>query len=131
MTQAWQQYRSAPALGTRLVRLEEVAHGGTHSLTLTGEKGSFPLLLVRLDDALLGYVNACPHQYLPLDQRGKRVLSQDGEQLRCTNHDATFSARSGEGTGGLGLGCTLDPVPVSVDGEGWVVVGGGPEQRTC
>ncbi|MFQ3789455.1 Rieske (2Fe-2S) protein [Halomonas sp. A29] len=123
MTQAWQQYRSAPALGTRLVRLEELSPGTTHSLTLNGEKGSFPLLLIRLDDALFGYVNACPHQYLPLDQRGSRILSRDGEQLRCSNHDATFSARTGEGLGGLGLGCALDPVPVSVDTEGWVVVG--------
>jgi nitrite reductase/ring-hydroxylating ferredoxin subunit len=123
MTQAWQQYRSAPALGTRLVRLDELAIGSTHNLTLQGEKGSFPLLLVRLDGALLGYVNACPHQYLPLDQRGPRILSQDGESLRCTNHDATFSSRTGEGTGGLGLGCELDPVPVGVDPEGWVVIG--------
>lgn len=124
MTQAWQQYRSAPALGTRLVRLDEIAVGATHSLTLQGENGSFPLLLVRLHDALLGYVNACPHQYLPLDQRGTRILSQDGEQLRCTNHDATFSSRSGEGSGGLGIGCALDPVPVNVDDEGWVIIGG-------
>lgn len=126
MTQAWQQYRSAPAPGTRLVRFDDVAPGDTFSLTLQSERGSFPLLLVRLDDALFGYVNACPHQYLPLDQRGKRVLSQDGEQLRCTNHDATFSVRSGEGTGGLGLGCMLDPVPVNVDDEGWIVVGTSP-----
>ncbi|MCE8016016.1 Rieske 2Fe-2S domain-containing protein [Halomonas sp. MCCC 1A17488] len=126
MTQAWQQYRSAPAPGTRLVRLDDIAPGDTSSLTLQSERGSFPLLLVRLDDALFGYVNACPHQFLPLDQRGRRVLSQDGEQLRCTNHDATFSARSGEGTGGLGLGCTLDPVPVSVDDKGWIVVGTSP-----
>jgi nitrite reductase/ring-hydroxylating ferredoxin subunit len=123
MTQAWQQYRSAPALGTRLVRLDELAVGTTHSLTLQGEKGSFPVLIVRLEDALLGYVNACPHQYLPLDQRGPRILSQDGESLRCTNHDAIFSSRTGEGTGGLGLGCELDPVPVGVDPEGWVVIG--------
>lgn len=122
MTQAWQQYRSAPALGTRLARLDEMSIGSTHSLTLKGEKGSFPMLLVRLEDALLGYVNACPHQYLPLDQRGSRILSQDGEVLRCTNHDATFSARTGEGIGGLGVDCELDPVPVSVDSEGWIVI---------
>ncbi|WP_111412652.1 Rieske (2Fe-2S) protein [Billgrantia lactosivorans] len=123
MAQAWQHYRSAPAPGTRLVRLEELTPRDTHSLTLTGDKGSFPLLLIRLDDALLGYVNACPHQYLPLDQRGARILSRDGEQLRCSNHDATFSVRTGEGLGGLGLGCALDPVPVRVDESGWVVIG--------
>ncbi|MCE9663822.1 Rieske 2Fe-2S domain-containing protein [Halomonas sp. M5N1S17] len=123
MTQAWQQYRSAPALGTRLVRLDEVDVGSTHSLTLKCEKGSFPLLLVRLDEIPLAYVNACPHQYLPLDQRGSRILSHDGEALRCTNHDATFSARTGEGLSGHGEGCALDPVPLSVDDDGWLVIG--------
>ncbi|WP_445156996.1 Rieske (2Fe-2S) protein [Halomonas sp. E14] len=127
MSQGWQQYRSAPAPGTRLVRLDELAPGTTLSLTLQGEQGSFPLLLVRLDDTLLGYVNACPHQYLPLDQRGPRILSQDGESLRCTNHAATFATRTGEGTGGLGVGCALDPVPLSVDSEGWMVIGDGAD----
>lgn len=101
----------------------ELPPGDTLSLTLQSENGSFPLLLVRLDDIPLAYVNACPHQYLPLDQRGKRVLSQDGEQLRCTNHDATFSARTGEGLSGHGKGCALDPVPLSIDENGWLVIG--------
>lgn len=127
MTQAWQQYRSAPALGTRLVRLDDIAVGSTHSLTLEGENGSFPLLLVRLHDALFGYVNACPHQYLPLDQRGPRILSQDGEALRCSNHDAAFSTRTGEGISGLGTGCALDRVPISVDAQNWIIVGSAGE----
>ncbi|QOR40802.1 Rieske 2Fe-2S domain-containing protein [Billgrantia diversa] len=122
MAQAWQQYRSAPAPGTRLVKQEELTPGEAHSLTLKSEKGTFPLLLIRLDDALFGYVNACPHQFLPLDQRGSRVLSRDGEQLRCSNHDASFSTRTGEGLGGLGIGCELDRVPVSIDDEGWIIV---------
>lgn len=122
MAQAWQQYRSAPSVGTRLVRLGELALGEPFSLTLESAHGSFPLLLIRLDDVLLGYVNACPHQYLPLDQRGSRILSVDGKELRCSNHAATFSVRTGEGLGGLGLGCSLDPVPVSVDDQGWVII---------
>lgn len=123
MTQAWQQYRSAPALGTRLAQLDEIPIGGSHSVTLEGEKGSFPLLLVRLEGAVYGYVNACPHQFLPLDQRGSRILSQDGEVLRCTNHAATFSTRTGEGLSGHGEGCALDPVPLSVNDDGWLVIG--------
>ncbi|AMD01587.1 MULTISPECIES: Rieske (2Fe-2S) protein [Halomonas] len=123
MSQAWKQYRSAPQPGTRLMRFEELPPGDTRSLTLQSENGSFPLLLLRLDEIPLAYVNACPHQYLPLDQRGKRVLSQDGEALRCTNHDATFSARTGEGLSGHGEGCALDPVPLSVDDDGWLVIG--------
>ncbi|MFC3286105.1 Rieske (2Fe-2S) protein [Litchfieldella rifensis] len=123
MTQAWQRYRSAPRPGTRIIDAAALEPGSPLSLTLDSDNGGFPLLLVRLDSGPVAYVNACPHQYLPLDQRGKRILSQDGEQLRCTNHGAAFSARTGEGVGGHGLGCALDAVPVSVDDEGWLVIG--------
>lgn len=123
MPQAWQQYRSAPEPGTRVVEAEALPAPGHLGLTLEGARGGFPLLVVRLDDgAFRAYVNACPHQYLPLNQRGPRVLSEDGERLRCTNHDAAFSARTGEGTGGLGLGCALDPVPLRQE-DGWLVIG--------
>ncbi|RTR06455.1 Rieske (2Fe-2S) protein [Halomonas nitroreducens] len=123
MPLAWKQYRSAPSPGTRVLEADALPVGEHRSLTLESPHGRFPLLVIRLDDGqLLAYVNACPHQYLPLDQRGSRILSQDGEQLRCTNHDATFSARTGEGLGGLGLGCALDPVPVRWE-DGWLVIG--------
>ncbi|MGQ4880743.1 Rieske (2Fe-2S) protein [Billgrantia sp. LNSP4103-1] len=124
MSQAWQNYRSAPAPGTRVVRQEDVPTDSAIGVTVQSEKGAFPLLLVRLEDEWRAYVNACPHQYLPLDQRGKRILSEDGELLRCTNHDASFSARTGQGVGGFGEGCALDPVPVSLDREGWLVIAG-------
>jgi len=123
VSQAWQQYRSAPAPGTRVVEVDALPAQGHLSLMLEGERGRFPLLVVHLGDGVVrAYVNACPHQFLPLDQRGKRVLSEDGEQLRCTNHDAAFSARTGEGTGGLGLGCALDRVPLRQE-DGWLVIG--------
>lgn len=124
MSQAWQQYRSAPAPGTRVVEVDALPERGHLGLTLESERGGFPLLVVRLDDGTIrAYVNACPHQYLPLDQRGRRVLSEDGERLRCTNHDAAFSARTGEGVDGLGLGCALDPVPLQLGDQGWLVIG--------
>ncbi|XKE47112.1 Rieske 2Fe-2S domain-containing protein [Halomonas organivorans] len=123
MPQAWKQYRSAPSPGTRVLEADALPEQGHLSLTLEGERGRFPLLVVCLGDGeLRAYVNACPHQFLPLDQRGKRVLSEDGERLRFTNHDAAFSARTGEGTGGYGLGCALDPVPVRRE-DGWLVIG--------
>ena len=125
MSQAWQRYRSAPSHGTRVVEAGALPDQGHLSVTVENDRGRFPLLVVRLGDGeLRAYVNACPHQFLPLDQRGSRLLSEDGEQLRCTNHDAAFATRSGEGVGGLGLGCALDPVPVSIDDRGWLVIGG-------
>lgn len=123
MTAAWQQYRSAPPRGTRVAHADDLPEHGHLSLSVASERGRFPLLVVRLADAtLVAYVNACPHQYLPLDQRGDRLLCDDGETLRCTNHDAVFATRSGEGVGGLGTGCALDPVPVHLEND-WLIIG--------
>lgn len=123
MKDAWKAYRSAPVSGSRLLLAADLAIGTTRSILCDSERGSFPLLLVGLADGPRAYVNACPHQHLPLDQRGTRILSQDGQTLRCTNHDASFSAHSGKGTGGLGQGCALDSVPLAVDEDGWLVIG--------
>ena len=70
----------------------------------------------------MAYVNACPHQYLPLDHRGSNVLSADGAVLRCTNHSAGFRVRDGVGVEGLGQDCVLDAIPIVVDDEGRIRV---------
>lgn len=110
----WTDYRDAPAPGDLLARSGDVPEGGT----LTLMRGAFPLLLVRGATGLAAFVNACPHQYLPLDRQGSRMLSADGAVLRCTNHGAGFDAATGEGVEGLGLGCALEAVPLmETDGE--------------
>ena len=119
MTDIWRSFSGAPAEGTELCRAEEIPEPGTRGVA----PGGFPILLVRRAGRLLGYVNACPHQDLPLDYRGQQVLSADGTILRCTNHEAGFDAETGEGVDGFGLGCELDPVPVTVRDDGVVIVG--------
>jgi nitrite reductase/ring-hydroxylating ferredoxin subunit len=74
----------------------------------------FPVLLVQGADGLRAYVNACPHQFLPLDWRSDRILSPDGRTLRCSNHDAGFDADTGAGLDGFAQGCALDPVPIEI-----------------
>lgn len=116
---AWRSYRGAPAIGRTLCALDDLPDGGTRAMTFDG----FPALFVRKGQAVRAFVNACPHQYLPLDHKGDRLLSADGAILRCTNHSAGFSAETGEGVEGLGLGACLDPIPVTVRNDGVVVVG--------
>lgn len=120
MSDAWRRYRGAPGEGTALCRLEAIPQPGTLGVSVAG----FPVLLARSGDLLRAYVNACPHQFLPLDHRGDRIISADGTVLRCTNHAAGFRLEDGEGVEGLGLGCALDAIPVSVDAAGTVVIGG-------
>ena len=105
---SWTDYRNAPAPGTVLARSAEAPLDAP----ITRELGGYPVLIVRTASGLFAYVNACPHQYLPLDHKGARLLSADGATLRCTNHSAGFSVETGEGTEGLGLGCALDPIPI-------------------
>ena len=117
MSNAWRAYRDAPDPGARLAAAADLPQGAA----LTGMAGAFPWLLVRTEQGLRAYVNACPHQFLPLDRQGDRILSADGAVLRCTNHSAGFSAATGEGTEGLGLGCALDPIPVE-EQDGAIVI---------
>ena len=116
---AWASFPNAPAPGTAICALSEVPGAGVASFDLAG----FPLLLVASAEGLRAYVNACPHQFLPLDWRSARILSPDATVLRCSNHDAGFDAATGAGIDGFGQGCALDPVPVRAVG-GTLVIGG-------
>jgi len=115
---AWSDYRSAPPPGTPVCRPDEV--GGIRSLTVETERGNFPLLILRAGDGWRAYVNACPHQYLPLDHRGGQLLSADGTKLLCTVHGARFDLHTGAAIDGAD--CGLDPVPLKQKG-GMLVIG--------
>jgi len=115
---AWRDFPGAPAEGKRICSADLVPQTGVTSFDLDG----FPILLVASAEGLRAYVNACPHQYLPLDWRSGNILSADGATLRCSNHDAGFDACTGQGVDGLGQGCALDPVPVGIS-DGWLLIG--------
>lgn len=116
---AWTDYSSAPPPGTAVCDAARVE--GVLSLSVTTGKGSFPLLVVRAGGGVLAYVNACPHQYLPLDYRGGQLVSADGTKLMCTAHGARFDILTGEVVDGAD--CGLDPVPVAIH-DGMVVIAG-------
>ena len=111
---SWTDYSTAPARGTRICREAEIE--GVRSLTITTQKGAFPVLVLRTPNGIRAYVNACPHQYLPFDYRGDQLVSADGLRLMCTAHGAQFDIDSG--TAITGADCALDAVPVEViEGE--------------
>ncbi|MCT7378301.1 Rieske (2Fe-2S) protein [Chelativorans salis] len=118
MNDNWKRYPKPPAEGTAICASSNVPEGGTYSIEVDG----FPVLLARDNERLVAYVNACPHQFLPLDHRSSSVLSSDGRILRCTNHQAGFDLATGQGVDGFGAGCALDPIPIRENGDGNVVV---------
>jgi nitrite reductase/ring-hydroxylating ferredoxin subunit len=108
----WSDLSTAPAAGTLAAHAGDIQ--GAVTVTITTAAGDFPLLLVRVGAAVKGYVNMCPHQYLPLDYRGGQLLSKEGTKLMCSAHGAMFDAETGMGVAGEGLGCTLISVPVAL-----------------
>lgn len=115
----WTDYASAPLPGTPVcdaARVEDAL-----CLTVTTDRGAFPMLLVRTGGELRAYVNACPHQFLPLDWRSARILSADGTMLMCSAHGARFAIATGACLGGADEG--LDPVPIRVTGGRIVIAG--------
>lgn len=110
---AWRDFPGAPEPGAALCAIAELPKAGVKSVDLNG----FPVLLVASAEGLRTYVNACPHQYLPLDWRTANILSEDGERLRCSNHAWGFDACTGAGLDGGAEGCALDPLPVHMAGD--------------
>ena len=80
------------------------------------------VLVVRRGAQLRAYLDLCPHQCLPLTWRGRKVLSADGERLRCSNHGAEFAVADGRGLSGPGSAYGLTSVPLRVDPDGTVRV---------
>lgn len=108
---SWRDWPRAPAPGTALC--PEAAVAPVHSLDL----GGFPVLLVRGPAGLSGFINACPHQYLPLDWQGGHVLSADGCRLICASHQACFDAATGAVLSGP-ADEGLTPLPLAIrDGQ--------------
>ncbi|WP_353187334.1 Rieske 2Fe-2S domain-containing protein [Bosea sp. (in: a-proteobacteria)] len=122
MSDAWRSYSSAPPIGAPVCESAVVGEGAARCLTVETAAGAFPLLLLRRSGALSAYVNACPHQYLPLDYRSADVLSADGARLLCSAHGAVFDAATGGCLSGDGAD-GLDPVPV-VERDGLIRIGG-------
>ena len=118
MTDAWKSYPGAPTEGSVICLLESVKEGEATCV----EVDDFPLIILRRGDKISAFVNACPHQYLPLNHKSDRLLSVDGARIMCSNHSAGFDAETGEGVAGLGLGACLDPVPVRTS-CGQIVIG--------
>ena len=122
MCEGWKIYRSAPSNGALVCSADSIPDASFKSVVVMSAAGTFPILVFKTGNAVHAFVNACPHQYLPLDHRGDSILSADGTVIRCTNHGAGFCVSTGHGVEGLGIGQQLDAVPVRIDDLGQIVI---------
>jgi nitrite reductase/ring-hydroxylating ferredoxin subunit len=95
-------------------RLTEIDAHGARGFTIGGS--DFPLrgFVVRVGDAVRGYVNRCPHAGHPLDLLPDRFLTADGALILCSSHGALFEKASGYCVAGPCAGRSLRPVQLEV-----------------
>jgi nitrite reductase/ring-hydroxylating ferredoxin subunit len=113
----WRLRPRAPAPGTVLGPLNDIADPGAKEYRFGRGKGAFSMFVVRRGRQVWGYLNICPHFSLPLNQRAERFLNEDKTLIRCTMHFAEFRFEDGFGVAGAAENCFLDPVPVELAGE--------------
>ena len=80
MHDAWRNYANAPKEGAIICPSNVIKEGKAHYMEMMSNDESFPVIATRLNGRIYCYVNACPHQYLPLNYQ-KLILTHFGMTL--------------------------------------------------
>jgi len=107
-----------------ICRLSDLAPNGARAFAIGGDERVLKGFIVRMGEAVYGYVNRCPHAGHPLDLLPGRFLAPDGTLILCSSHGALFEKRTGYCVAGPCAGRTLTPVALEVR-DGCVVLADG------
>jgi len=115
-----------PSSPQRICQVDELPQGAAQSFELLRKKKSgraikWSIFVVRDQARVVGYVNKCPHQPVPLDWEGNRILDPHAMQLHCGKHGARFALEDGKCVHGPCVGDSLQSVALRVlDGAVYV-----------
>jgi nitrite reductase/ring-hydroxylating ferredoxin subunit len=96
-----------------LCRLDDLPDGAARGFG-PAPGGFTGLFAVRQGDAVVVYVNSCPHIGTPLEWTADRFLSHDGSLIVCATHGAEFRIADGECIRGPCFGDRLEPVMTEI-----------------
>ena len=101
--------------------LAELDDPGSRAFTIG--RGDWPLrgLVVRRGAEVHAFVNHCPHEGHPLNQRPHDFLTPDRRLVLCHSHGALFEMTTGLCVAGPCAGRSLRRVPVEIAG-GYVLL---------
>jgi nitrite reductase/ring-hydroxylating ferredoxin subunit len=111
-----------PRAGAHLCALEDLPDPGSRGFLYRTGEALFLGFVVRRDDAVLGYIDRCPHAGMPLALMPNRYLTREGDLIVCSAHGALFRVADGLCVGGPCAGRSLTPWPVIVE-DGAVLTG--------
>jgi len=94
-------------------RLSELDRGA-RAFSFGGADWPLRGFVVRVGDAVRGYVNRCPHAGHPLDLLPGRFLTADGALILCASHGALFEKATGYCVAGPCVGRALTPLALQV-----------------
>ena len=125
----WRRRPNAPGPGTRLCRLEQITDGSGREFKFGEGADQFRMVVFRTGPSAWGYVNVCPHFWLPLNVLPDKFLISGPGRVMCSHHSATYRFEDGFCVDGPVKGGRLDPVPVEVVGNS-VMIGGSPSTES-
>ena len=102
-------------------RLTDIGRDGARAFAIGGEERLLRGFVVRVGEAVYGYVNRCPHAGHPLDLLPGRFLTPDTTLILCSSHGALFEKRTGYCVAGPCAGRALTPVALEIR-AGYVVL---------
>jgi nitrite reductase/ring-hydroxylating ferredoxin subunit len=110
-----------PAAGTVLCPLDAIASPGARGFRFRAAEAVFAGFVVRRGEAVVGYVDSCPHAGWPLAGPSGRFLTRDDALILCGGHAALFRIDDGVMVAGPCENVALTPWPVRVEGSDIVV----------
>lgn len=105
-------FPGAPAQGTELCPLVDIADPGSKGFEFGEEAQHFAMFVIRKEGEIFAYRNSCPHAGHPLDFPPDRFLTLDGKSIKCASHGALFEPKTGTCTDGPCEGRALLAIPV-------------------
>lgn len=108
-----------PACDDILCRLHDIPDGGSRGFLR--RRSTDRIFGVRQAEQVFVYLNACPHQWLPMNLEQHRFLSADRTEIMCYAHGARFDIRSGICTHGACPGAALIRIACRIE-DGQVVI---------
>lgn len=103
-----------------LCRFDEIPDPGARGFVIERNDQRIPIMIVRRNNKIYGYVNSCPHIGAPLDWQEEQFLDIHKQYILCANHGALFTIENGYCISGPCAGKCLQSVSLSLS-DGWVL----------